>query len=551
MIKDVLELRSVGTAELLDAIRNDASLDYQMRIPEATQAGVTAVISGLEDNRPSWNEFLNQFINRIGSIYARSQSWTNPLAVYKKGMLSFGDTVEEYMAGLIEARRYDSDRNYGEKILFSQERPNVEVNYHKVNRQDLYKFTVNERMLKRAFVDGASLTDLLEQIMAAPIKSDNWDEFLLMASLFSQNEKNGGFFKVQVDEFQGLNATSDHARDALKTIRSLAYTLPYLSTKYNAAGMPAAASPDELMLIGTPQFLASIDVDGLAPLFHADKADIMRERTIPLPTEHFGIDGAQGVLTTKDFFMVFDTLIENRSQPNPAGLYENYFLHHHQIISLSRFVPAILLTSESGSVTISQDYNVTGLTLKVHDSDAAEVTSVERGGIYSVDATTVTTPEGAPVGVSYSLTGATSPRTYVTTDGVIYVARDEKSDTIKVTGHTALIPRDNARKEPITKTVTLTVEGEISSEWPNSGELSGVSIAGVTLTGIDPKVLTYNVALPAGTKVTKSNVKVQTSGSPDVAVKVANASGGYAVTITVDADGAPKVYTITATVPAA
>ena len=128
MIKDVLELRSVGTAELLDAIRNDASLDYQMRIPEATQAGVTAVISGLEDNRPSWNEFLNQFINRIGSIYARSQSWTNPLAVYKKGMLSFGDTVEEYMAGLIEARRYDPDRNYGEKILFSQERPNVEVN---------------------------------------------------------------------------------------------------------------------------------------------------------------------------------------------------------------------------------------------------------------------------------------------------------------------------------------------------------------------------------------------------------------------------------------
>ena len=131
------------------------------------------------------------------------------------------------------------------------------------------------------------------------------------------------------------------------------------------------------------------------------------------------------------------------------------------------------------------------------------------------------------------------------------MARDEKSDTIKVTGHTALIPRDNARKEPITKTVTLTVEGEISNEWPDGGELSGVSIAGVTLMGIDPEVLTYNVALPAGTKVTKSNVKVQTSGSPDVAVKVANASGGYTVTITVDADGAPKVYTITATVPAA
>ena len=550
-IKDVLELRGVSNADLLDAIRYDASLDYQRRIPEATQAGVDAVINNLSDNRPQWNEFLNQFVNRIGSIYARTQSWTNPLAAYKKGMLSYGDTVEEYMVGMLEARRYDPDRNYGEKVLFSQERPNVEVNYHKVNRQDFYKFTINEKMLKRAFLEEGALSGLLEQIMAAPLKSDNWDEFLLMASLLSQNEKNGGFFKMQVPEFRGLSATGDDARDALKTVRSIAYELPYLSTKYNAAGMPSSATPDELMLMGTPQFLASIDVDGLAPLFHADKASILTERTIPLPSEHFGIDGAQGVLTTKDFFMVFDTLLENRSQPNPAGLYDNYFMHHHQIISLSRFVPAILLTSESGSVTISTNYDVTALALKAHDSDGVEVTTVNRGNLYSVDATTTTTPEGAAVGVSYSLSGATSSRTYVTPDGVLYVAGDESSDSIVITGYTALIPRNNARKNPVKTSLTLSVGGNIIDSWPSEGELAAVTISGTPLLNVSPGTLTYTLGLPAGTKVTKSSVKVETAGSPDVDVKVANAPGGYTITITVDAEGAPKVYTITATVPAA
>ena len=249
--------------------------------------------------------------------------------------------------------------------------------------------------------------------------------------------------------------------------------------------------------------------------------------------------------------MVFDTLLENRSQPNPAGLYDNYFMHHHQIISLSRFVPAILLTSESGSVTISTNYDVTGLALKARDSDGAEVTTVNRGNLYSVDATTPTTPEGVAVGVSYSLSGATSARTYVTPDGVLYVAGDESSDSIVITGYTALIPRNNARKDPVKTSLTLSVGGNIIDSWPSEGELAAVTISGTPLLNVSPDTLTYTLELPAGTKVTKSSVKVETAGSPDVDVKVANASGGYTITITVDAEGAHKVYTITATVPAA
>lgn len=553
MVDDILKLRDVTNWEIMNAVRNDASLDYQRRIPEVTQATVNSTVALLRENRPAWNEFLNGFINRIGMVFARSQMWENPLGVFKKGMLTYGDTVEEYMAGLLEAYGYDPDRDYGEKILFGQERPQVEVNYHKINRQDFYKITVNDKMLRRAFLSEDGLSRLIRELLDAPLKSDQWDEFLLMSDLFAKNEANGGFFKVQVPDFANLSTETEAARGALKTIKSLAYKLPFLSTNYNAARMPVAANPEDLVLIGTPDFLASIDVDGLAPIFHLDKAKIVAERTIPMPQEYLKINGAQGVLTTKDFFMVFDTLIENRMQPNPAGLYDNYFMHHHQIISLSRFVPAILLTSESGTITIRKEFTVDSVAAPVVTaSDGTTVTKVERGLIYDLEAPVTTTPTGVEVGVAYSIAGQKSPRTYVTNTGVLYVAPNEAATSITVVAHTTNIDPANPRLDPKTAQAVLTVEGEIAQMWPAGGALYGIKLGATDVVGVTPATTTYTVALPAGSTLTKGDVMVLTQGSPDVEVTVTKVAGGYTVKIDVDEGaGAAKVYTLNVTVSAA
>ena len=65
-------------------------------------------------------------------------------------------------------------------------------------------------------------------------------------------------------------------------------------------------------------------------------------RVIPVPAEQMGIDKAQAILTTKDFFVIADNLLENTSQPNPVSLGTNYFLHHWEVISTSLFVPAVM-----------------------------------------------------------------------------------------------------------------------------------------------------------------------------------------------------------------
>ena len=555
MIHDMLELRDLTNAEILDGIREDAGFDYQSRVPLATQAGVSEVVKKLNDYRPFWNEFLNGFVNRIGAIYARNQMWQNPLSVFKKGLMAYGDTVEEYMTDLLEAHTYDPDRNYGENVLFGQERPNVEVNYHRVNRQDFYKVTINEKLMRRAFLNEGGLSQLIGQIMESPLKSDQFDEFLIMTKLFSEYEANGGFFKLNVPDFTGRASGETEAREALKTIKSMAYRLPILSRQYNAARLPMAAKPEDLVLIGTPDFLASIDVDGLAPIFHLDKATIVAERTIGLPEEYFGIDGAQGILTTKDFFMVFDTLIENRSQPNPAGLYDNYFLHHHGIYSASRFVPAILLTSDGGTVVVRKEVSVVSLAVPVVKTrEGASVTTVNRGDIYALSTAVTTSPAGEDAAVAYSVSGNKSSKTYITNQGVLYVGANESASSLTVTAHSVAVDPTNPRLDPKTSTVTLTVAGDVSNEWPIQGELVGLTVAGAEVPGVVPGTLTYTLTLPTGTTVKASDVDVFYTGSGDVTKTVTkvDARPGYDVTVVFDpGTGAAKTYTVQVTVPAA
>src|SRR5690625_3605892 len=161
-------LKETSNVAILNAIRNDASLDYQRRIPAATKAGIRDQVKTLTEHRPLWNEFVNALINRIGTVIARNMSWTNPLAEFKRPMLTYGDTIEEIQTGLLRAHVYDPDREYLEKDLFGTELPEVQANFHTVNRREFYKVTVNEHLLRHAFTSAEDgLSQFVAQLMEA------------------------------------------------------------------------------------------------------------------------------------------------------------------------------------------------------------------------------------------------------------------------------------------------------------------------------------------------------------------------------------------------
>ena len=445
--------------DILNAIRKNASNDYQRRIPNATKSNIRETLEALTDNRPYWNEFVDALVNRIGLEIYRNIQWNNPLAMFKIGLMEFGDTIEEIMVGLLEAKIYDPSREYLERDLFGTERPEVQTSFHKVNRKNWYKITINEQMLKQAFVTTNGLSNFIQQAMLAPQTSDNWDEYLLMRSLLPLYEDMGGFFNVNIPSISTITSDAAAARFALRQLRAYAGKLQFLSRHYNAAGMPAFASPDDLIILITPEGNAALDVEALAGAFNIDKMQMAGRIVI---VDDLGIPGTDIIMTTKDFFVVADNVLRTESQWNPVALHTNYFLHHWQVISASRFVPAVRFSIDP-TTPIEPDEPVVVQSVvdpKTVNHDFATVTEVVRGQSYGVDSLAITIPPEAGQCV-FTVDGAHSERTYITQNGTLYVGADETATELVVTATSA------ALTDQMYSSAAINVVGDILLLWPN------------------------------------------------------------------------------------
>jgi hypothetical protein len=425
---------TTSNVELFNAIRNSASPAFQARIPDATRGSLSATIESMWSWTPGRNEFIDSLINVIGLALYHKASFDNPLGKFKKGRLEYGDTVEEIAVGLLNAYVYNPDREYLEADIFGREPNEVQSRFHKVNRRNVYKLTVNELLLKQAFNSEGGVSRFVATLMSTPQTSDNWDEFLLMSSLFRQYYDNGGFFKVNIADLSSAATTQAQVQDALVQQRVMAETLPFVSRRFNAARMPVTAQRDDLEWFTTPEADARTSVVGLAAAFNVSEAEFSSRKTI-IPSEYFNIPGVQGILSTKDLFVVLDQLTEMRQSQNPVGLHQNFFLHRWQTISISPFVPAILFTSSEASTPIVvNDSPVSSVSaLVVKDKDNATVTNVKRGENYTVIGSAITNPTGGTNdGVIFTLEGAQSPRTWIAQTGVLHVGPDETADELLV-----------------------------------------------------------------------------------------------------------------------
>lgn len=444
--------------DIIKAIRHEASSEYQRRIPDAIKADVQQTLKQLNNYQPAWNEFVSAIINKVGLTIARNNSWSNPLARYKKGLLDAGDTVEELQTGLIKGYAFDPRREYGEKALFGKHLPEVQSAYHTINRESIYPLTVQRSTLQRAFLSPDGLAQFITSLMESMSTSDNLDEFLLMMQLFPEYEKNGGFFKVHVEDIADLDSTAEDSRKAVRTLREYAEVLTFPSRQYNASGMYTHAKPEDMILIATPQFKSGIDVNALAAAFNVSYAEVP-QRTHVVPPEYMPGNGIQGILTTEDFFQVYDTYFNTDSMPNPAGRYENFFLHHDQIISASKFVPAIALTTGEGDVITISDTPVTGVNdIVITDSTGATVTNVRRGESYIVTAGAITAGDNSATVLT--LEGNKSSRTYLSQTGSFHIAVDEDATSLSLF---ATAEDENGQS----KSRNVTVVGDLVEFWPN------------------------------------------------------------------------------------
>lgn len=331
---------AVNNATILDKCLLNGTWDYQQRVPSVSQAGVARVADFLFDpmNKMYLNQFVDILVNRIGMTRILGRTWDNPWSKMKKGQLPYGSTVQEIGAKWVKAHSYADDV----QGLLELHRPEVEAAYYTINRRDQYDISIVYDELRNAFVDEYGLNALINQITDVPISSDNYDEFLCMKNLILERYARDGFYKHEIN-VSGMDK-QQVAKEIVEAARYYAAKFKFPSITYNMVEIPAfVKDEDELIYITDPQINAQIDVEALAAAFNIDKMEV-KYRTDIIDEWPMTVDGKiGGIITTTDFFQVYDALYTTTSFYNPQTLATNYYLTHWQVMAYSPFVPAVLI----------------------------------------------------------------------------------------------------------------------------------------------------------------------------------------------------------------
>lgn len=383
----------------------EASTDFQQRVPDPSQHSVAQVAQFLFKpmNKKYLNEFMDIFVNRIAGQLIRQRTFTNPLKRKREDIL-FGTTIQEIELDFIKAHAYKDD--WGHRIdditnLLKVYRPDGQVAYHSVNRYDQYPISINTMELRGAFTGEYGLNQLATKIMNVPYNSAEYDEYGYYKQIIAEHEYRHGFFKHQaampVDEATG--------KAFLRALREYAdmFTIP--SRLYNAKDVtvPVWVNAEEIptmVLYIEAKAKASLDVDTLSAVFNLDKAEVKYRiqfiDSIPIP-------GAYALLTTDDFFVCADYDISNDSFFNPQTRTETWYYTVIGMYSASPFVPAVLFTTEEGTLNTTITQTVTGLTI------SPATATVEQGGQLALVTTLGGSLAATPVGSTIPPTISVAP----------------------------------------------------------------------------------------------------------------------------------------------
>lgn len=461
---------AVDNATILDKVRTKGTDDYQQRIPSATQTGVANTMRYLFDpmNRQYLNDCVWNMVNRIGlTVMAQNAPFENPLSIFKKENLYWGSTVQEIAVKWIKAHGYKDDA----ENLLKMHRPEAAVWFYENNRRDQYPISWTDDELRQAFVDDFGLNRFIAQIMESPRNSDQYDEMNIMLALIRHYEQNLGFYKVHLDAVPNDETT---AKTLLKALRATAGRMQFPSTQYNALNVtdiPAYASPQQMVLLIEPEYLASLDVDALSAVFQLDKADVPY-RVIEVPS--LGIDGAVALLVSTDWYQARDTLYGTTQFYNPQTLSNTLYLNHWGIYGVSPFTPCALFTTDAGTSINVVTQTVTGFTLTpttgtVKAGDLMQLTPKLTATVAPTGTAIQVAPNAATyeVAANHAASGDAAHgaafdlnvNTFVDDQARLHVQRDGlvAGDVITVTG-TATYVNPNGKTTEHSATCTFTVE---------------------------------------------------------------------------------------------
>lgn len=357
-----------SSIDVLNAIRNSSSENYRSAVPFADSENIRDIGNILTGNPTLANSFLTNLVNRIGRVIISSRMYDNPWSMFKKGMLDYGETIEDIFVDI--ARPFEFDQAVSEKEVFKREIADVESVFHILNYKKFYKVTISEQDLNLAFLNVSGVTDLINKIIDSLYAGARYDEFITMKYLIARHLIDGNLYTVEVPV-----VSEENAKKITTKIKEVSNAFTFMSTKYNLAGVHNYSDKDRQYLIVNNEFDAIMDVEVLASAFNMDKAQftgkrvlvdgfgiVDKERLNELFSESKGyteltddeikaLNAIPAILVDQDWLMIFDNMDKFTELYNGQGLYWNYWYHCWKTFSISPFHNSVAFIPAEPKVT--------------------------------------------------------------------------------------------------------------------------------------------------------------------------------------------------------
>lgn len=335
--------------EVLNTIRDNASAEYQERIPEATRNNIEEIRAAMidDDNILVANEFTNALLNKVAKTEIITKVFENKLKSLKKGKKPLGDTIEEVYNNFIKGEQFDGTGNT--TALIGRTLPDVKTCYHRMNKKMKYPITISREVLSKAFKSYDNLEAFYNSIIQTVYNSVELDEFLNMKELFASALKKNAIVKIPVSD----PLTTD-GKDFIKVVKTTSGLMEFPSTEFNAyltaqtkdkkAITTFSRKSEQVLIIDTATDV-SLSVDVLASIFNMTVAEFNETRKIVIDV--FPEPTMRAVLVDEQFFQVFDDLFTFKGWENPESLYMNYWCHTWQTLAYSILVNAVAFCVEA------------------------------------------------------------------------------------------------------------------------------------------------------------------------------------------------------------
>lgn len=359
---------NASTIDILNVIRMNASYDYQQNVPIITKNTDIPKVGEIIYGTPAFaNEFLNALVNRIALTVVQSATFYNPYVRLKKGMLAFGETIQDIFVSIAKVVNYDIEKT--EQREAKRTLPDVRSAYYAINWRVMYPVTIEDEQLRQAFLSIDGVRDLIARIVDSVYQAAEYDEYLLFKYLLIKAVSAGKVAPIAVDL-----SDMDNAGIAF---RGYSNELTFMKNIYNEAGVLTTTPKNRQIIFMDSHFNARYDVKVLAAAFNMSEADFSgalmlidswdtfdNDRWAQIMDASDGLEAVtaddlklmadvKAVQVDENWFQVYDNMSKFTEKYFGSGLYWNYFYHVWKIVAHSPFANAIVYVDSSSEASLT------------------------------------------------------------------------------------------------------------------------------------------------------------------------------------------------------